>query len=238
MLTQKLLSVLILVGIASSVTGCGFTLPGSSINITKDTVFVDHKIGGSKVAGDKLRFVTTDADVIEVPSIIEAQVVESIDGDTFRFSSPEINKKLSTETKKKGDLVYTIKGRMLYSDTPETVKAGIAKQCQGQEASDWTKKQLMNKKVYLAFDKGPVDVKYQRALIFVFLKKQDAKAYQDSPSDITVSKSLNYEIITSGKGQVTAFSPNTTFKKLFTQAELIAKTKKIGVWQCPDPFKK
>jgi endonuclease YncB( thermonuclease family) len=151
MFVQKLLSVLILASIASTVTSCGFTLPSADIKITKDTVFVDHKIGGSKITGNKMRLVTTDADIIEVPSIIEAHVVEAIDGDTFRFSSPEINKKLSTESKKKGEIVYTIKGRMLYSDTPETVKQGVEKQCQGQEASNWTKEKLLGKKVLSYF---------------------------------------------------------------------------------------
>jgi micrococcal nuclease len=238
MFVQKLLSVLILASIASTVTGCGFTLPSSSVNVTKDTQFVDHKISGSQIVGNKMRFGTTNADQLDLPLIIEAQVVESIDGDTFRFTSSDINKKLNTETKKKGEIVYTIKGRMLYSDTPETVKQGVEKQCQGQEASNWTKEKLLGKKVYLTFDRGPVDVKYQRVLVFVFITRQDAQAYQDNPSDETVSKSLNFEIVSKGKGQVTAYSPNTTFKKLFTAAQSQSQSKKIGVWKCPDPFKK
>jgi hypothetical protein len=45
------------------------------------------------------------------------------------------------------------------------------------------------------------------------MTRQDAQAYQDNPSDDTVSKSLNFEIVAKGKGQVTAYSPNTTLSR-------------------------
>lgn len=208
------------------------------IKITDSSVLVNHKVSGAKDLGSTLRIATVDTEIIEVPKVLPVQVLKVIDGDTFQVTNPIINVPLGNTTAKKGDLIYALKIRMLYSDTPETVKPNVEPQCYGKLVSDWTKDKLENKTVFIAFDKGPIDVKYQRALGFVFEKESDAIAYLKTPTDENVKKSLNFEIVKSGKGRLTAYSPNTQFKKVFQAAEDEAKKTKSGVWSCPKPFEK
>ncbi|MGL4758293.1 MAG: thermonuclease family protein [Patescibacteria group bacterium] len=210
----------------------------AEVNIPKDAQFVSHKISASKDLGDLIRMGTVNAEYLDLPKVVKAQVVEVADGDTFLITNPTINTPLSTTSSKKGDLIYTLKVRMLYSDTPETVKPKTPEQCYGKIASEYAKSQLNGKDVYLTFDKGPVDVKYQRILAFVFESKSDEEQFAKSQSETTLMKSLNFKLVQDGKGRVTAYSPNTTFKKLFTTAQDKAKADKKAVWTCPKPFEK
>ncbi len=231
-----LTNTILVVSIAGLTTSCGWLDSLNKVSVNKDTSFVSHKISGSNTTDNKVRFVTTGAQNLTLPTVLPAQIVEITDGDTFLVTNKDINQALDTSTKKTGDVVYTLKVRMLYSDTPETKKPKVEPQCYGQQASDWTKKQLDSKDVFLAFDAGPVDVKYQRVLGFVFENKQDAVDYQNTKSDESITKSLNYKIVSTGRGRVTAYSPNTKYRKIFQAAEAAAKQKKLGAWACPKPF--
>lgn len=92
-----------------------------------------------------------------VSRMLNAVVIRHIDGDTVRlhFDNPPPGIK-SEETI-----------RMIGVDTPETVHPTKAVEFFGKEASDWTKKQLLNRPVYVAFDWDTRD-KYGRLLVYLY----------------------------------------------------------------------
>ena len=137
-----------------------------------------------------------------------AKVVEVVDGDTVELEN--------------GDRV-----RYLNVDTPETKKPGTSVKCYGPEASEFNKKSVEGKTVYLTADKSPTD-RYDRLLRFVFTSLKDT-------NDVT--KSVNAKLVQQGYAKVVVYRPNTTFEDDFRKIEKEAIEKNIGVWKnCPKPF--
>jgi micrococcal nuclease len=118
------------------------------------------------------------------------------------------------------------KVRLLNMDTPETVKPSTPVQCYGKEASDFSKKVLTDKVVQLVSDKDPND-RYGRSLRMVYLQGKDTSK---------VEESYNAELVRNGFARVKSYSPNKTFEKPLLAIEEEARSKKIGVWSCPNPF--
>jgi len=85
---------------------------------------------------------------------ISVSSLRSVDGDTFAFYTKD-----GAEHKL----------RLLMVDTPESVKKDIAVQPYGKEASEFTKKQLVNNEISLVFDKGEVVDNYGRFLAYVYV---------------------------------------------------------------------
>jgi micrococcal nuclease len=89
--------------------------------------------------------------------MVSAEVVDLVDGDTVRvrINAPpgELN------------LVETI--RLLGVDTPETVHPSRPVERFGREAGDYTKRALLGKRVYLAFDWDLRD-RYGRLLAYIY----------------------------------------------------------------------
>ena len=130
-----------------------------------------------------------------------------------------------------GDTVeVTYKGkvhkvRLLYIDTPESVKQGVPVQPYSSEASKFTQNMLYNKQVRLVFDKGLRD-RYGRLLAHVLLKD---------------GSYFNALLVRNGFARVEAVSPNTALKDYFLKLQESAINEKLGLWSLPEnkrPFVK
>lgn len=68
-----------------------------------------------------------------------------------------------------------IRVRLIGVDTPESVHPKLKLQFFGKEASEYTKQKLLNKTIYLTYDKNKYDY-YKRTLAYVWYV-QDAKIF-------------------------------------------------------------
>ena len=93
----------------------------------------------------------------DIRQMIRADVVHHVDGDTVRVRIPGPPIGLN--------VIETI--RLLGVDTPETVHPNREAEFFGQEASDFTKAELLDKSVYLAFDWDLRD-RYGRLLAYIY----------------------------------------------------------------------
>ncbi|MDP4093893.1 MAG: thermonuclease family protein [Bacillota bacterium] len=146
---------------------------------------------------------------IAANSFIDAFVEKVTDGDTVT-----VNYKGSH-----------LKVRFLDIDTPESVKQGVPIQPYAKEASQFTKKELLNNDVKLVFSKGLRD-RYSRLLAYVFLK------------DGTF---FNAELVRNGYARVEVIPPNTLYEDYFNNLQDQAIKDKIGFWGLPagkQPFVK
>lgn len=126
-------------------------------------------------------------------------VSDYVDGDTFKI--------------KTGNNVTTV--RLLYIDTPETVKPYTEIEPFGPEASAFTK-QLLNEsgEVRLTFDKEMTD-KYGRTLAIVELRN---------------GQILNESLLEQGLAKVLIVEPNVKMENVYKKIEQLAKQSKQGIW--------
>lgn len=137
--------------------------------------------------------------------IEEVTVVKVVDGDTL-----EINGGCADKV------------RLLYLDTPETVKPNTPVQCYGPEASNYSKSRLKTgAKVYLKSDKESSD-QYGRSLRILFFEADEVDNFQ---------KSYNYELVAKGYGIAKFYNPNKKYQPEVLQAQETAKNAKLGLWQ-------
>lgn len=135
--------------------------------------------------------------VIKTPTYYK--VVNVIDGDT-----------IEVEISDKQELV-----RLIGINTPEVDSPYTKQECFGPEASDYAKKLLDTKEVYLIPDSnGPNRDKYNRLLRYVFL-----------PNGLFI----NAEILKNGFAYNYIYEP-FEFTKQFDFWEKKAKESKIGLW--------
>ena len=129
---------------------------------------------------------------------VETGVVSRvIDGDTFQLSD--------------GTRV-----RMIGVDTPETVKPNSPVERFGKEASNFTKRHLNERKVYLFRDVSDKD-RYGRLLRYVFVEGE--------------LQMFNERLIAEGYANVMTVPPNVTFAEKWLQTERLAREHKRGLWQ-------
>jgi endonuclease YncB( thermonuclease family) len=119
-----------------------------------------------------------------------------VDGDTFVISS---GKRI----------------RLIGVDTPETVNPNVPEEYYGREASNYTKKMLTGKTVYLARDVSNTD-RYGRLLRYVYLSN---------------GTFYNYSLVKKGYADVTIYSPDDRYKRLFYSALDHAQENKLGMWK-------
>jgi micrococcal nuclease len=93
----------------------------------------------------------------EIARMLPAEVIRHLDGDTVRVGISNPPPELAIEE--------TV--RMIGVDTPETVHPNKPIQEFGKEASAFTKEQLLDKQVYLAFDWDLRD-RYGRLLAYIY----------------------------------------------------------------------
>lgn len=146
-----------------------------------------------------------------------AEVTKVVDGDTINV---QINGK-------------DYKVRMIGVDTPETVHPSKPVQFYGREASDYTKKNLTDKTVYLQKDVSDTD-KYGRLLRYVWT----AAPSSDNPSEEEIIESMyNANLVKNGYAHAYTYQPNSRYSDLFSKLQSSAREKNIGLWN-PDLEKK
>lgn len=124
------------------------------------------------------------------------------DGDTFMIRDENLVK-------------YKI--RLIGIDAPESVNWGLKKHVQlyGYESKMYLRTFMYHKKVRLEFDVTKLD-RYGRTLAYAFLE------------DGTF---LNKHLVENGYAKVYTFPPNVKYTYILKQAELSARTKKLGLWK-------
>jgi len=132
-------------------------------------------------------------------------VTRVIDGDTI-------------EVEMRGE---TYKVRLIGINTPEST---TRIESYGKEASNFTKSQLLGKKVYLEKDVSETD-KYGRLLRYVWLKK---------PSELTDSeirtKMFNAILVLEGYAQAATYPPDVKYAEYFAKYEAEARENNRGLW--------
>lgn len=125
----------------------------------------------------------------------KATIERVIDGDTFAIEN-------------------NVKVRLIGVDTPETVKPNTPVQYYGKEASNYSKKVLTGKTVYLKGDVQNRD-KYNRLLRYVYL--EDGTFY-------------NEQLVKEGYARVMTVPPDIKYQDIFLRAERYARQNNKGLW--------
>lgn len=159
-------------------------------------VFVSSVITGCTQQPIEIDNATQNTSINEMIKDMEKVVVKKVvDGDTFETEDG-------------------YKVRLIGCDTPETVKPNHPVEFYGKEASDFTKKMLTGKTVYMKKDVGDTD-KYGRLLRYVYL--EDGIFY-------------NEYLIKEGYARVMTIQPNVAFQDSFLEAERYARENNKGLW--------
>ncbi|SFE57899.1 thermonuclease family protein [Peptostreptococcus sp. D1] len=139
-----------------------------------------------------------------------AKVTKVVDGDTINIQVNEKNYKV----------------RMIGVDTPETVHPSKPIQFYGREASDYTKKNLTDKTVYLQKDVSDTD-KYGRLLRYVWTTPPSS----DNPSEEEIIEYMyNANLVKNGYAHAYTYQPNSRYSDLFSKLQSSAREKNIGLW--------
>lgn len=114
--------------------------------------------------------------------------------------------------------------RFLGVDTPETVHPNKPVQFYGKEASDFTKKTLTGKRVWLEYDDSPTD-RYNRHLAYIWTAK---------PSNINEGSirrdMFNARLLLDGYAKVLIIKPNKRYETLFNEFQSEAQKSRKGLW--------
>ena len=124
------------------------------------------------------------------------------DGDTFYVKNEKSEK---------------FKIRLIGIDAPESYNVGLKvhKEYYGKEAKIYLTNLLKNKKVKLTFDVQKTD-RYGRILAYVYLED---------------GSFVNKNLVENGYAKVYTYPPNVKYVKIFTNAEKLARGKKLGLWK-------
>lgn len=139
--------------------------------------------------------------------LVTVKVVSITDGDTVKYL---------------GENGEEVKLRLIGVNTPEKGRPYY------QEATDYTKRNLLNKTVYLEFDVAPQD-KYQRTLAYVWLMPP---VDVDNPTEEEIRTNMyNAKIILDGYANVMTIQPNVKYQSYFINYEREAREKNLGLWK-------
>ena len=117
--------------------------------------------------------------------------------------------------------------RFLGVDTPETVHPNKPVQYYGKEASDFTKKNLTDKTVWLQTDVNAKD-RYDRMLAYVWLREPKEKDLDDEKA---IRKNMyNARLLLDGYAQLMTVQPNSRYANLFVHFQREAREAKKGLW--------
>ena len=150
---------------------------------------------------------------------------ENDNGSDNNFISGTVSRVIDGDT-----LILNVSGhdrrvRLLGVDTPETVHPKKKTEFYGPEASNFTKKNLTGKKIWLEYDKSPRD-KYNRHLAYIWLVK---------PQIIDENSIKNYmfnaKLLLGGYAKKLIIKPNSKYADIFSKFELEARNLKRGLWK-------
>lgn len=113
--------------------------------------------------------------------------------------------------------------RLIGVNTPETVHPKKPIEYYGKEASDFTKKEMTGKKVWLQMDVQVRD-RYQRALGYIWLEPP-----KEGESAIRRSM-FNARLLLEGYGQVMTIQPNSRYAEMFVRFQREARESQNGLW--------
>lgn len=114
------------------------------------------------------------------------------------------------------------KVRLIGVNTPETVKPGEPVFPYGKEASEFTKKALTGKKVFVEVDVQPTD-KFGRTLGYVYLQEPKTEA------DIE-NYMFNAILLREGYAQLMTIPPNVKYQDLFVHLQKESREGNKGLW--------
>ncbi|MHB0976459.1 MAG: thermonuclease family protein [Candidatus Aquicultorales bacterium] len=143
------------------------------------------------------------------PTVLEATVTEVTDGDTVKVSlkgKPE-------------------KVRLIGIDTPETKDPSEPVEPYGQEASDFTTRELSGKKVFLELDVEERD-KYGRLLAYVWIEEPSS----DKGPDVRALM-FNAKLLLEGYAQLLTIPPDVKYVDYFTKFQTEAREDSRGLWR-------
>ena len=140
-------------------------------------------------------------------SFPQVQVLRVVDGDTLVVSPDE-------------------RVRLIGVDTPETVHPAKGVQPYGKEASDFTRKALEGKTVWLEFDVQPRD-RYQRVLAYVWTEEPNTDRIREGM--------FNARLLLEGYAQIMTIPPNVAYTERFLGFEREAREKNCGLWALRAP---
>ena len=114
--------------------------------------------------------------------------------------------------------------RLIGVNTPETVHPKKPVEYYGKEASDFTKRELSGKKVWLQMDVQVRD-RYQRALGYIWLEPP-----QEDESTIRRGM-FNARLLLEGYGQVMTIQPNVRYADMLVKFQREAREQSKGLWK-------
>lgn len=114
--------------------------------------------------------------------------------------------------------------RLIGVDTPETVHPKKPVEYYGKEASDFTKRELAGKKVWLQMDVQVRD-RYRRALGYVWME-----APEEGESAVRRGM-FNARLLLEGYGQVMTIQPNSRYAEMFVGFQREAREQNKGLWK-------
>ena len=150
-------------------------------------------------------------------TVYKAKVERVIDGDTMvvSFVFDDGSKYLKERV------------RFLGVDTPETVHPNKPVQYYGKEASDFTKKNLTDRIVWLQTDVSAKD-RYDRMLAYVWLKEPTEKDLDDEAA--IRANMYNARLLLDGYAQLMTIQPNSRYANLFVHFQREAREANKGLW--------
>lgn len=143
-----------------------------------------------------------DLEVATVERVVDGDTIEvKIDGEKFKV-------------------------RLIGVDTPETKHPRKPVEPYGKEASEYTKKKLDGKKVYLEKDVSDND-RYGRLLRYVWLKKpdKDKKLTEEMLKD-----NFNLTLVKEGYGKSSTFPPDVKYAEIIKEYQREAVKENKGMW--------
>lgn len=120
-----------------------------------------------------------------------------------------------------GDTVVLNDGRkvrLLGINTPEVKHRDKMADAGGDEAKEWLKGRLLNKKVRLVTDAETSD-KYHRTLAHLFTEQKDH---------------VNVQLVEAGLAEVSLYPPNLLYAEELLKAQDKAEHQQRGIWQRPE----
>lgn len=209
----------ILIGvIILSFIGCGVFASESTTKNSSKPVEVKTKKDESKKINtrkDEPKKVEHEKEIKKVEpttnnTFDEAKVIRVVDGDTIHvlFNGQK----------------YKI--RMIGVDTPETVHPNKPVEFYGKEASNFTKKSLSNKTVYLQKDVSETD-RYGRLLRYVWLSRPSSNEPDENE---IVDKMYNAILVKQGYAQAYTYQPDSKYSHIFTRLQHNARENNLGLW--------
>lgn len=142
-------------------------------------------------------------------AIYQVSVQRVVDGDTILVDLPTGERE---------------RVRLIGVNTPETVHPKKPVEYYGKEASDFSKRELTGKRVWLQMDVQVRD-RYQRALGYVWLEAPEE-------SESTIRRGMfNARLLLEGYGQVMTIQPNVRYADMLVKFQREAREQSKGLWK-------